>query len=286
MPSSPHRPGHATCLQPMRQCAAPPTDRRRRNALSCRRKPRQCTTPPPFPSARSGWPVSKARTIATARAMRSTCRPAPATPIASTTTMRPPPPTAFAPCVKASVGDWPNRRSGDTTSAACDADAGALAASRPDWQFVLVGPAGGARTCATPQHPLAGRTAGRAVGGFRGGLGSGVLPLTVGPSTWHQVPPLVANCLAAGVSVVATALPDISALYGDAVCCTADAAGFAAACARRVVDPTGAAAMAASARPPRWETMASGLQRRLAATAPRRHAASPGRALSDRVEAA
>ena len=110
----------------------------------------------------------------------------------------------------------------------------ALAAARPDWQIVMVGPVCKIDPAALPQRPnlhwRPWQPHARLPHLFAGWQVA-LLPFVISAATRAANPTKLLEYLAAGKPVVATALPDVVALHADRIAIAHDAVGFIAACA-------------------------------------------------------
>ena len=127
-----------------------------------------------------------------------------------------------------------------------------LADARPQWQFVLVGPVCGSVAAGLPQRPnlhWLGLQPYARLPHLYASWDVCMLPLALNEATRCANPLQLLEFLAAGKSVVSTALPDALELHGATVQFASDSAGFVAACEQ-------ALAQTPPAREPRARRMA------------------------------
>lgn len=121
----------------------------------------------------------------------------------------------------------------------------ALAVACPQWQLVMVGPVVKIDPARLPRHPnlhwLGGRHA-SLVPALMAHWQLGVLPFVVDASTRHAWPLKVGECLAAGLPLVATPLPELKGLQPAGVVLASGPTAFVAACAAALSEAPPAAA--------------------------------------------
>ena len=119
----------------------------------------------------------------------------------------------------------------------------ALAASRPDVQFVLIGPTAKIDPDTLPQAPnlhYLGPKPYESLPAYAAHWSAGLMPFALNASTRFISPTKTPEYLAAGLPVVSTPVVDVVAQYGQcAAVCIADAAGFAMALDRALTLPPG-----------------------------------------------
>ncbi|MET0376947.1 MAG: glycosyltransferase [Rhizorhabdus sp.] len=122
----------------------------------------------------------------------------------------------------------------------------AVAAGRPDWQFVMIGPVVKIDPAALPRraniHWLGGRSYDE-LPAYLSGWDVALMPFAINAATRFISPTKTPEYLAAGRPVVSTAITDVIRHYGgiEAVAIATDAAGFIAACERMLaMTPAGA----------------------------------------------
>lgn len=124
-----------------------------------------------------------------------------------------------------------------------------LAAMRPEWLFVLVGPvAGPLRSAALPSNVLSvGRKSYAEFPWYVAAADAAIMPWRDGPMTHHADPIMLYECLLCGKPVVATPFP--AALErGPLVRTASGPEAFAAAIEEALAEPRGSAAAAARTR--------------------------------------
>ncbi len=122
----------------------------------------------------------------------------------------------------------------------------AVAAARPDWQFVMIGPVVKIDPAALPQRANIHWFGGRhyaALPAYLSGWSAALMPFAINDATRFISPTKTPEYLAAGRPVVSTPITDVKRHYGaiDGVAIAADAPAFIAACeAALALPPAGA----------------------------------------------
>ncbi len=162
-----------------------------------------------------------------------------------------------------------------------------LAASRPDWQIVMVGPVVKIDPAELPRHPnlhYLGAQPYAALPAFLAGWDCALLPFARNASTRFISPTKTLEYMAAERPIVSTPITDVAEPYGDVVYLADDPAAFVAACARALAEsPAARAARGEAMRRivagTSWDVTAASMLELLAAggarrPAPRRHVAA------------
>jgi glycosyltransferase involved in cell wall biosynthesis len=170
----------------------------------------------------------------------------------------------------------------------------AVAAARPDWQLVLLGPVAKIDPAHLPQRPnlhWLGQQPYADLPQWVAGWDVALLPFVDNASTRFISPTKTLEYMAAEKPVVGTAVRDVASLYGDAVRIARTAEEFTAACAAALAEPAGEREarlerMRAHVARHRWDDKANRMRRLLDSALERNRAPAPAPARrSDSVAA-
>ncbi|WP_254606672.1 UDP-galactopyranose mutase [Sphingomonas bacterium] len=160
----------------------------------------------------------------------------------------------------------------------------AVAAARPDWSLVMIGPVAKIDPAALPRranlHWLGARSYAE-LPACLAGWDVALMPFAINAATRFISPTKTPEYLAGGLPVVSTPVVDVARQYGalDAVGIAGDAAGFVAACERALALPKNGAWLTQADRliaGHSWDRTFADMKTRIADAVARRDAPSPG----------
>ncbi len=117
---------------------------------------------------------------------------------------------------------------------------GALAAARPGWQIVMLGPFMKVNPEELPHPPnlhYLGQRAYEDLPAYISGWDVAIMPFALNEATRYISPTKTLEYMAAGRAIVSTPIADVQEPYGDTVYIADNAAAFAAACDRALNEP-------------------------------------------------